>query len=188
MSDSNAFRAHLAELHRDRPIPERVRLAARKYTDKGVARSLNFALRSGVPLTGELERIAAAIDDAFHGVSMTRQDGTVWRFLRETTLSYPEPGSYMDVENSFTSTTLSEEYARDLMSQEPSGDLWEIVVRQPSEVLDMNLLIGSMQSHEDEILLPRGAEFMVTSAHPRVDGKPGQIVRMELWAKFTTTV
>jgi hypothetical protein len=172
----------------DRAAPEGVRLAARRYTEKGTARRINIALRSGELLTEELHLIAAAIDDAFRSVNMTRHDGTVWRFLRGTTLRYPEPGQYMDIERSFTSTTLSEEYARRLMSQEASGDLWEIVVRPPSAVLDVNDLIGSMQSHEDEILLPRGAEFKVISAHPRIDGKPGPIVRMELWAKFTTTV
>lgn len=188
MTDGDAFRAHLAQLNFDRTAPEIVRLAARRYTDKGIARRINVALRSGDPLTAELQLVVTAIDDAFRGVDMTRQAGTVWRFLRGTTLRYPEPGRYMDAERSFTSTTLSEDYAHELMSQEASGDLWEIVVQQPSAVLDINRLIGPMQSHEDEILLPRGSEFKVISLYPRTDGKPGHIVRMELWARFTTTV
>lgn len=183
----NPFGEHLAQIHRQSRIPAQTRRMARKYTDGNVARELNGALRAGQRLTGDLRDVADALDDAFDHVKQTAIDGTVWRALRNTALEYPAVGDYLPAQPAYTSTTLSKQYALERLADAEDGDLWEIVVRVPSQVLDVNLLIGSQQSHEDEILLPRDADFKVIGIRPRGDGKRGNIVTVEVWAKHRTT-
>ncbi|MFT4048914.1 MAG: ADP-ribosyltransferase [Solirubrobacterales bacterium] len=178
---ANPFGEHLAKIHAESKIPADIREIARLYTRKGVAKEINSALREGRPLKGMAREVADALDTAFEYVKPTTQEGTIFRGLRGTLMSDYVVGNYRKPPPEFTSTSLSLELASRYASEEGRGDIWEVVVKPGSHVLEMNLLIGSQQSHEDEVLIPTGAHLKVVKARNRTDGFPGKVVTLELW-------
>lgn len=181
MAPLNPSGKHLAEIHRASLIPKNTRETARHYTDKGVAREINDALRAGKRLDGKPKRVADALLSAFTHVKPTTQEGTVYRALRGTQLTDYMVGGYRTPPVEFTSTSLSSDVAWGYARKKGSGDVWELVAKPGSHVLDVNLLIGSQQSHEDEILLAPGVHLKVINVRNRPDGLPGKLVTLELW-------